>query len=323
MPTHETVPAVHDAACRNCAAILAGPYCAQCGQHAHESARSLRVLFHDAWHLLTHLDGRLWETLVPLLVQPGRLTQEYFEDHRARYVPPFRLYFVISVIFFALASLTSTVSNMATTRSVPLSTADRAELQRELQESGAPAAVTATVEDLTDHPMNSQLAAQLCTRVASAVPWADQRLQAVCKHQLADQGKSMLHAFGSLVPKMMFVFLPLMALVMLALYHSPPRHYVEHLVFFLHLQSNLFLVMILAMLLGAAAAAWPVLDTMASLGGMVLFGYAIWYVCFAMRNYYGQPWPRTLLKIAVVVSAYSFCFLLSLTGTLVLSALVT
>jgi hypothetical protein len=320
---HEPAPIVHDSACRNCAAILAGPYCAQCGQHAHESARSLRVLFHDAWHLLTHLDGRLWATLVPLLLRPGRLTQEYFEDHRARYVPPFRLYFVISVIFFALAALTTTVSNTAATHSVAFSTADRAELQRDLQESGAPAALTTTVEAAAAHPMTPQLAAQLCARVASAIPRADQRLQAVCKHQLADQGKSMLHAFGSMVPKMMFVFLPLMALVMLALYHSPPRHYVEHLVFFLHLQSNLFLVMILGMLLSAAAVTWPVLDLVASVSAMVLFWYAVWYVCFAMRNYYGQAWPRTLVKFAVVMSAYLVCFALSLTGTLVLSALVT
>jgi hypothetical protein len=319
----ETGPIVHNSACRNCAAMLAGPYCAQCGQHAHESARSLRVLFHDAWHLLTHLDGRFWATLVPLLVRPGRLTREYFEDHRARYVPPFRLYFVISVVFFGLAALTAKVSNTAADGTVPLSTADRAELHRDLQESGAPSGVTTTVEDVTAHPMSPQLAAQLCTRVASAVPWANQRLQAVCKHQLADQGKSMLHAFGSMVPKMMFVFLPLMALVMVALYHSPPRHYVEHLVFFLHLQSNLFLVMILAMVLDAAAGTWPVLDPVASLGGVILFWYALWYVCFAMRNYYGQGWPRTLVKFALVMTAYLVCFALSLTGTLVLSALVT
>jgi hypothetical protein len=58
---------------------------------------------------------------------------------------------------------------------------------------------------------------------------------------------------------MMFVFMPLMALVMLALYHSPPRFYVEHLVFFLHLQSDLFLLMILQMLLLALSEAVPAL----------------------------------------------------------------
>src|ERR1700733_7732012 len=145
-PINETPPIGHNSACRNCSATLAGPYCAQCGQHAHESAHSLQLLFHDAWHLLTHLDGRLWGTLAPLLVQPGRLTGEYFADHRARYVPPFRLYLVISVAFFGLASLTTTVSNVAAVHSSRLSTSERAELHRELQDSGASSAVTATVE---------------------------------------------------------------------------------------------------------------------------------------------------------------------------------
>jgi hypothetical protein len=88
------------ATCGNCNAPLTGPYCAQCGQHAHESARSLGALFHDAWHVVTHLDGRFWSTLRLLLLRPGQLTLEYFAERRARYVPPVRLYFVISIAFF-------------------------------------------------------------------------------------------------------------------------------------------------------------------------------------------------------------------------------
>src|ERR1700685_2980782 len=88
--------------CSNCGAALTGPYCAACGQHAHRSARSVAVLLHDAWHVMTHIDGRFWQTMYMLLLQPGRLTQEYFAERRARYLPPVRLYLVISLVFFAL-----------------------------------------------------------------------------------------------------------------------------------------------------------------------------------------------------------------------------
>jgi len=317
-----THPIAHDAVCRNCSAVLAGPYCAQCGQHAHESARSLHVLFHDAWHLITHLDGRLWLTLVPLLFRPGRLTREYFEDHRARFMPPFRLYFVISVAFFGLASVTSSVSNISAAHGT-LAAADQAEMQKDLQESDAPAGIKATVAMMTGSGMSAQLAAQLCGRLRTGAPSLDERLKAVCLHQLADQGKSMMHAVGSFVPKMMFVFLPLMALVMLALYHNPVRYYVEHLVFLLHLQSNLFLAMILEMLLTAAANRWVVFEPVASIGGVVLFWYAIWYTCCALHAYYGQSWPRTLVKFVAVAFAYLVCLGLTLSGTMVVSALVT
>ncbi len=311
---------MHDPACRNCSAVLTGPYCAQCGQHAHESAKSLHALLHDAWHLFTHLDGRVWGTLRLLLLKPGRLTGEYFADHRAGYVPPFRLYFVISVAFFALASLTTSVSNT-------LPSPDRAELQQELhdelQHSGTPPVIATTLEDMTAHGLSRDLATQMCGHLAIGLPRVDQRLQSVCRHQLADQGKSMMHAFRSLIPKMMFVFLPLMALIMLLLYHSPPRLYVEHLVFLLHLQSALFLAMILAMLLTAAADAVPQLNLVATIGGMILFWYGLWYVYAAMRRCYLQGRARTLGKAALLMVAYSTCLVLALGGTVLLSAVLT
>jgi hypothetical protein len=320
---HDPHSAVPDTACRNCSTALAGPYCAQCGQHAHESARSVHVLFHDAWHLLTHLDGRLWSTLALLLFKPGRLTHEYFADRRARYIPPFRLYFIISVAFFALASVTTTLSNFTVAKH-PMTTAARAELDSELEQPDVPVAVRSTVDEITTaRAMTPQLAAQLCGHLAFGWHRVDARLQSVCVRQLTDQGKSMMHAFAGLVPKMMFVFLPLMALIMRPLYHSPARFYVEHLVFFLHLQSALFVAMILKMLLSAAADRLPFLSSIASIIGFVLFWYGVWYIYAAMHRYYGQSRMRTLGKFVAVAIAYLACFGLSLGGTLILSALLT
>src|SRR5476649_493318 len=90
--------------CANCGAALSGPFCSVCGQHAHESARAVGVLFHDAWHVVTHIDGRFWRTMSTLLLHPGRLTQDYFAERRARYLPPVRVYLVLSVLFFALGA---------------------------------------------------------------------------------------------------------------------------------------------------------------------------------------------------------------------------
>jgi hypothetical protein len=102
--------------CGNCAAPLTGPYCAQCGQYARESARSLSAVLHDGWHLFIHVDGRFWYTLWTLLAKPGQLTLDYFADRRARYVSPVRLYFVISIAFFAL---TATNSNLMPKSTAP------------------------------------------------------------------------------------------------------------------------------------------------------------------------------------------------------------
>ncbi|MGB5688578.1 MAG: DUF3667 domain-containing protein [Woeseiaceae bacterium] len=89
--------------CLNCGTELRGQYCGTCGQRARGRLISLWELLQDAFGDLFEIDSRLWRTLIPLLVRPGRLTRDYLEGKRARYMPPFRMYLVLSVIFFVVA----------------------------------------------------------------------------------------------------------------------------------------------------------------------------------------------------------------------------
>ncbi len=89
--------------CLNCGAPLAGQYCAQCGQRATSRFISLWGLLRDAFGDLFELDSRLWRTVTPLLIRPGLLTKEYLQGRRARYMPPFRMYLVLSLVFFIVA----------------------------------------------------------------------------------------------------------------------------------------------------------------------------------------------------------------------------
>lgn len=89
--------------CLNCGAELRGQYCGTCGQRARNRLISLWELLSEAFGDLFELDSRLWRTLIPLLIRPGRLTRDYLEGRRARYMPPFRMYLVLSVIFFVVA----------------------------------------------------------------------------------------------------------------------------------------------------------------------------------------------------------------------------
>ena len=49
-------------------------------------------------------DSRLWQTLVPLMTKPGWVTKENLRERWVKYVPPLRLYLVISLLFFASLS---------------------------------------------------------------------------------------------------------------------------------------------------------------------------------------------------------------------------
>ena len=90
-------------ACLNCGATLRGQYCGNCGQRARTRLISLWELIRDAFGDLFELDSRIWQTLIPLLVRPGKLTYEYLAGRRARYMPPFRMYLVMSLVFFVIA----------------------------------------------------------------------------------------------------------------------------------------------------------------------------------------------------------------------------
>lgn len=59
------------AECLNCGAVLAGPYCAQCGQRDMPPRPSFFRLLDEVTASLFHADSRLWRTLGLLLFNPG------------------------------------------------------------------------------------------------------------------------------------------------------------------------------------------------------------------------------------------------------------
>lgn len=89
--------------CLNCGTRLRGQYCGHCGQRSRSRLISIWQLLREAFGDLFELDSRLWKTLLPLFARPGRLTRDYLEGRRARYMPPFRTYLVLSIIFFVVA----------------------------------------------------------------------------------------------------------------------------------------------------------------------------------------------------------------------------
>lgn len=86
--------------CGNCGARLEGKYCHQCGQSARNPMRHLPEFVADAADTVFSLDSRFACTLPMLFLKPGRLTLDYFAGKRARYIPPFRLAFLLALALF-------------------------------------------------------------------------------------------------------------------------------------------------------------------------------------------------------------------------------
>jgi Protein of unknown function (DUF3667) len=306
--------------CGNCGAALMGPYCSNCGQHAHESARSISALFHDAWHLLSHVDGRLWQSLYLLLLRPGRLTQEYFAERRVRYLPPVRLYLVMSVLIFAFVFVLSPDSDDRSS-GLPSDGKTSAAQSAQGSETGAAgdqAEKIGKTDLLRKKRGGFTLDTSDCAKSYSSLKWLDKPLRRACMRQVSTGGQAVTSAFLRNIPKMMFVFVPMIALVMLILYWRPPRYYVEHLVFFLHIHAAVFLILLLEALVGwmVASLGWRTFGEW-----VILFTtlYSVWYVYRAMRVYYAQGRWLTLGKFIFVGFAYT----VGLGATLVVTGLVS
>ena len=285
---HNHLPSPSAAAprpCSNCGAELSGRYCGACGQRADTAAHSVGHFLSEATESLTHADSRLWSTMLTLLRRPGLLTHEFFAGRRARYLPPLRVYLIMSVMFFVLNALLSGTPGHKIGVQVdrPVSSADCDNLKADFHWGGA-----------------------------LLLPW----LKVACRKTVADNGRSFEESMLNNIGRAMFVFLPLMAALMKLLYWRPPRYYLEHLVLLLHNHACMFLLLSLFMLVihWLHSSAWPAPLI------LVMAWFVPRYLYRSMKVVYGQSRWLTTLKFGVLVIAYLLCGSFTLLATAFVSA---
>jgi hypothetical protein len=290
-PAHPTVsePSVAAAHCKNCGAALLGRFCIDCGQAAEVHVPTTGELVHEAMEGLTHADSRLWRTLITLWFKPGKLTNEFIAGRRAAYVPPFRLYLIMSVIFFLLASIHGPSKDFK----------------------------AIDVSDSTDDKSTQ------CQKLSATVPMPNlsKRIGHACDAVLADNGASWFTLAVATAPKAMFIFLPIIAFLHMLLYWRPRHRYVEHLLFFLHLHAMVFSIATVLFLLFALGDAWPALQGPLNFVVNPLVWATFVYAGIAMRRVFGRSWTGTLFKGFVMLIVYSIVFALTMGGVFVYAAM--
>ena len=289
------------ARCENCGATLSARYCGACGQRAEAPVHSLWHFAEVAIEDLTHADSRVWRTLGALLFRPGYLTREFLSGRRARYLPPVRLYLVISVVFFVWAAATHDKL-----RVVQVTTPD----------NGPPHTVVTPLDEATFGPaLPGESAEQHAQRVCSSGvnyegPWRERlrpAAQRACVRLVLDHGRSLPEVFLHNVPRAMFIFLPLLAGAMMLMYWRPRHYYIEHLLLFVHNHAFVFLLLMLAGLTEALLS--PLAGWISRAVVLCIAGY----VYRSMRVVYGQGRALTLGKLVLL----SFFYLTS--GSLMLA----
>jgi len=119
-----------------------------------------------------------------------------------------------------------------------------------------------------------------------------------------DGGRHFAERFAATAPKLMFLFLPLMAAVALLFYWRPRRLYAEHLVLFLHNHAFTFLLIAVAQALNALSDIKLPLAGMLTFLAFLLYCYLPYYVYRSMRVVYAEGRFKTLLKFFTLSTIY-------------------
>jgi Protein of unknown function (DUF3667) len=89
--------------CLTCGASFEGNFCPNCGEkQVHAGDLKLSHLWHDFLHEFTHVDGKIWGTFRCLLLEPGRLTKDYWEGRRGLWLRPLRIYLIVAALVLIL-----------------------------------------------------------------------------------------------------------------------------------------------------------------------------------------------------------------------------
>ncbi|AFM02943.1 Protein of unknown function (DUF3667) [Bernardetia litoralis DSM 6794] len=75
-------------------------YCPNCGQENADKRISLFLLLEDAVATAFNFESRVFKTIPYFLFYPGRLTNEFLAGRRVRYMHPFKIYLLSSILFF-------------------------------------------------------------------------------------------------------------------------------------------------------------------------------------------------------------------------------
>lgn len=96
--------------CLNCSATLNGneKYCPDCGQRNNVKQLSFKLFVDEFFGDIFSYDSRLWGTVFPLILKPGKVAYEFVNGKRKNLVNPFRTYLTVSLIFFLVYGLMKT-----------------------------------------------------------------------------------------------------------------------------------------------------------------------------------------------------------------------
>lgn len=278
-----------DKTCQNCYGTVENRFCSTCGQENTETRKTFRHLVFHFFEDLTHYENSFWRSIKYLIFRPSFLTKAYLDGKRKSYLDPIRLYIFISFITFFTISLfpeNKVTENYKNPNSV----------SREKDSI-----------DFINIKYNSiaaldsvQKTKQSKDRLSSFEYWVFKKIIFIknnnTKQEISNKFKeSFVHNF----PKVLFIYMPIFALVMWVFNNKKKWIYFDHAILTLHYFSFLLLLFFINTLLTklfSLTNSKLIVDWLGIGKNFVLFGWMLYYFFPLTHKFYGGTRIKSAIK---------------------------
>jgi hypothetical protein len=283
----------NNTSCPNCGKdyIKEFSYCPHCGQANKKLNLSFNFVISEFLLANFNVDSKLITTLKLLLFKPAKLTHEFLDGKRTKYISPIRLYLLISLIYFFILSFSVD------------SESDIVDFNDNEEQEALTGTEKSTTIDFSTIQDNDSV--DLVT---------ESSIEMLFKEKLkllnTKSGRKVFwDTFRKNISTGMFLLMPLTAFILLLLFYKG-SYYFEHLILVIHLQSVWFIVFTLFNLIQLLTK-----KTFTSFEFLLL----IFVTIFWIKRFYSLSKRKAVWKTFLFLSAFSFLLLLFFVSVLALS----
>ena len=290
-------------------------YCPHCGQLNSDKKLSAKDMLIEFLGSIFSYDSKLLVSLRALLFSPAKMTKEYLSGKRVKYVNPFRIFISMAILYFIVSSITTDNPDFRFEQQANVEQEDSIGLinfdvpkkndsirQKTIEKDSLQVADTElSLYDILDQNPNLTF-----DEAVSTYGFEDSLLEEFrfLLKKNAKKTKENSDAFidyiKSKFPFFMFLFIPVVTLILKLLYIRREFTYTDHLVFNYYLSSTLFFL-----LMFSAIASYFIDDLIVSVLFLFLF---VFYVIKAFKHFYQQAYFKTIVKLTLFAILYSILF---------------
>lgn len=273
--------------CPNCGKSFdpAYQFCPHCGQQNKSIDLHFKYFIHEFLSASFNLDSKIFQTLKLLIFYPGKLTKEFIEGRRKAYLPPIRLYLVVSLVYFTLLSFMN--SDIIKISQSPEANNE----QRVLYGANDKDSVMLTVPEAIDTLFQTN---------RDKIFTQNTKIKSILGKMSTREGrKEFKKRLPNYISVGMFILVPLTALIFYMLFFKNTL-YIQHLVFTIHLQSLMYILFIFVNLFELVVRN----DYVESINALLfIFILLIW-----IKRFYEINWLKTVWKTIVFLFFYGILF---------------